>query len=42
VDRRLDLHARRLDRLDVSISALETRTSDLEDGRKPCRARRRR
>jgi len=42
VDRRLDQHARRLDRLDTWISTLETRTSRLEDDRKPRRPCRRR
>jgi hypothetical protein len=42
LDRRFDQRARRLDRLDGWISTLETRTSSLEDDRKPRRPRRRR
>ena len=42
LDRRFDQQARRLDRLRGWISTLETRTLSLEDGRKPCRPRRRR
>jgi hypothetical protein len=42
LDRRFDQQARRLDRLDGWISTLETRTSSLEDDRKPRRPRRRR
>jgi len=35
LDRRFDQQARRLDRLEGWISTLETRTSSLEDVRKP-------
>ena len=37
LDRRFDQQARRLDRLEGWISTLETRTSSLEDDRKPRR-----
>ena len=42
LERRFDQQARRLDRLEGWISMLETRTSSLEDDRKPRRPRRRR
>jgi hypothetical protein len=41
LDRRFDQQTRRLDRLEGWISTLETRTSSLEDDRKPRRPRRR-
>lgn len=40
LERRFDQQARRLDRLEGWISMLETRTSSLEDYRKPRRTRR--
>jgi len=42
LERGFDQQARRLDRLESWISTLETRTSSLEDDRKPRRPRRRR
>jgi hypothetical protein len=39
LERRFDQRARRLDRLEGWISTLETRTSSLEDDRKPRRRR---